>query len=72
MGVAEILAFFKALPALVEELKELRLTVSRIQDARTDYKIAEIKERLNTLTSQLRTTDDKKELADIVRRLNDL
>ena len=72
MGVAEIVAFLKALPMLVEELSNLRKTIENVQNARTDMKLAEIKDRLNVLTNQLRTTDDKKELADIVRSLNDI
>ena len=72
MGIAEILAFFKALPAIVEELKELRLTLINIQNSKTEAELADIKDRLNILSSKLRTTDDKKELADIVRSLNRL
>lgn len=72
MGIAEIAAFFKALPMLVEEIRQFRETVKSIQDAKTDMELALLKDRLNALSQKLRTETDKAELADIVRSLNGL
>ena len=72
MGLAEITAFFKALPLLVEELSNLRKSVDKIRNDRTDMELALIKDRLNGLTSRLRTENDKAELAAILRDLNRL
>lgn len=70
MGVGEIVAFFKALPLLVEELSNLRKTIESVQNARTDMELALIKDQLNSLTAKLRTTEDKRELQRIIEGLN--
>ena len=73
MGVVEtILVALRAVPLIVQKLEDLSNAIKSVQNAKTDMELALIKERLNALTQKLQTTDDKNELADIVRSLNKL
>ena len=73
MGVVEtILVALRAVPLIVEKLDDLSSAIKSVQDDKTDMELAMIKERLNALTQKLQTTNDKNELADIVRQLNSL
>jgi len=73
VGVVEtILVALRAVPLIVQKLEDLSNAIKSVQNAKTDMELALIKERLNALTQKLQTTDDKNELADIVRQLNSL
>ena len=61
-----------AIPEISKGLKALGENVRAIQDARNDRELNQIKERLNVLTTNLRSTTDKAELASIIRSLNNL
>ena len=67
-----ILAALKAIPLIVEKLDDLSSAIKSVQDARTDMELALIKDRLNQLSSKLRTTEDKNELQRIIKDLNRL
>lgn len=67
---AAILGFFKALPALVSELKEFRITISKMNDMRIEYKYQKIENKLNELSVKIRYEDDRKKLLDLASELN--
>lgn len=68
--LATIRAALEAVPLIVKEIQSLRDAVQSIRDARAERELSDIKERLNKLTHEIKTTRGKDEMARIVRDLN--
>lgn len=66
MGVTEIIAFIRAFPALVEEIKSLRLEISGLRMEAIDKELSSIRNEVNTqiqiLTAAKNDEDRKKAL----------
>jgi len=72
MLFSEIVLFIRSVPKIIDALDNIANMINGAIDRKTDMELALIKERLNALTQKLQTTDDKNELADIVRSLNNI
>ena len=65
-------AAFVSVPLIVQELQNLRKTVADIQNARTDMRLAQIKDDLSRLTKRIENETDKEAFARIISDLNGL
>lgn len=62
----------KAVPIIAQELNGIRVSLDLAKNARAEQERQQILDRLNTLSSRLRTTEDENEMASIIRDLNRL
>ena len=70
MGLAEIVAFLKALPELVSVLKGIGEKIDQGRNVLLEREVAEQKEKINQLVRRLENAPTKEDLKDIVSRLN--
>ena len=70
--MSAVLAFIKALPLLVSELKELRLTIRDMKIASAEREGSEVKEKRNELSRKLIQENNIDKRRAIVRELNKL
>lgn len=67
-----IIAFLKALPLLVSELKELRLAIRGMKIASAERDGEEVKEKRNEISKKLETENDIDKRRALIRELNGL
>lgn len=72
MGLAEIIAFLKALPELVSVLKGIGEKIDQGRNVLLEQEVAKQKEQINQLVRRLENAPTKEELKDIVARLNSI
>jgi hypothetical protein len=72
MGLAEIVAFLKALPELVSVLKGIGEKIDQGRNVLLEREVAEQKEKINQLVRRLENAPTKEDLKDIVSRLNSI
>lgn len=65
-----VMAAIKAIPALVEGLKEIKQAILMIADKRTDAKIAEIQAELRAATAKFQLTENRDEMLKTIRDLS--
>ena len=68
--LATIRAALEAVPIIANELRNLRETIVNVKNDQVERERQQILERLNTLSNNLRTTEDQNEMASIIRDLN--
>jgi uncharacterized membrane protein len=67
---AEILAALKAIPLIVESIRDLAALVSKMNDAITAKNIAELKAEVNHSLVKLKSAKSKDERAALIEELN--
>jgi uncharacterized protein YdcH (DUF465 family) len=67
---AALLAALKALPGVVDEIRNLRQTLERLDRQRTESKFAKLKEEVNELTKKIEKAKNNEERRALVRELN--
>jgi hypothetical protein len=67
---AEILAALKAIPLIVESIRDLAALVSKMNDAITQKNIAELKAEVNHSLSKIKNSKDKNERANLIEELS--
>jgi lipid A disaccharide synthetase len=72
MGLAEIIAFLKALPELVSVLKTIGEKIDQGRNVLLEQEVAKQKEKINQLVRRLENAPTKEDLKDIVSRLNSI
>lgn len=70
--VSVIFSAFKAIPDIVQGIKLINENIIKIGDARTEAKIDSIKGEMDEALARIKKTEDRKELLDLVERLNKL
>lgn len=72
MGLAEIVAFLKALPELVSVLKNIGEKIDQGRNVLLEREVAAQKEEINRLVRRLENAPTKEDLRNIVSRLNSI
>jgi len=65
-----IMAAIKAIPALVDGLKEIKQSILYLSDNRTDSKMAEIKAEMRKELETIKATDDREKMLELIHNLN--
>ena len=64
------MAALKALPALVDGLKEIKQSILYLSDNRTNSKMSEIKAEMRVKLEEIKDTDDIQKMLGIISDLN--
>jgi hypothetical protein len=68
--LASIMAALKAIPAIVEGIKELKSSILYMADNRTDTKISEIKQTMRLELEAIKNTENRDEMLKRIHILN--
>jgi len=64
------MAALRAIPAIVDGIKELKQSILYLADNRTESKMSEIKTEMRKELEAIKATDDREEMLQLIHKLN--